>query len=432
MRRVSSNAGGGVFARCASALLALAAFAAPVRAQNEAPAPSPEVHASPAPRAPKPPILLGIAVDDLGITQRDLYRTRDFVATLVAALPPGSLVTVASFSHEPRVILTPTSDAALVRKTLSDYKAGETQAAFPDGLFDVVDYLAGVPAELRALVLVSGGQTRDGDLEFSDPLNAATSRDIPIFTLAYGQGDGKLLRRVARLTRGEYVRLEVADAPMLARALFPRLEPLPPTKVPVELIESIPKAESAKPASRFSVKLLVAAILLLSVGGFLLVGVIALVVKRSHGPAAPAPAPPARSPGAGRGPKMVLRSRPAGERHPLADGDEVLEATMVVNANPLLRALSGPGAGKNFPLLPTGITSVGRSRANTIVVPEEAASARHCRIDREGDSYVMHDLGSTNGTWVNGIRTERSILQHGDKLKIGETVFLVSLFGDRP
>ena len=105
---------------------------------------------------------------------------------------------------------------------------------------------------------------------------------------------------------------------------------------------------------------------------------------------------------------------------------------MVVNANPLLRALSGPVAGKNFPLLPTGTTSVGRSRANTVVIPEEAASARHCRIDREGDSYVMHDLGSTNGTWVNGIRTERAILQHGDKLKIGESVFLVSLFGDRP
>jgi ABC transport system ATP-binding/permease protein len=103
----------------------------------------------------------------------------------------------------------------------------------------------------------------------------------------------------------------------------------------------------------------------------------------------------------------------------------------VVNADPTLRALSGPSAGMNFPLSPTGHTTIGRSRRNDIVVPESAASAQHCRIDREGDSYVLHDVGSTNGAWVNGTRSERAVLQHGDRLKVGETVFLVSLFGDR-
>lgn len=420
----------------AATVALLAGAVVPSLAQTEAApaasAASPEAPSSSSPRSTKPPMLLGIAIDDLGITQRDLYRVRDFAAMLAGALPPGSEVTVASFSHEPRVILAPTTDVGLVRQTLSNYKVGATQSAFPDALFDVVDSLASVPAESRALLLVSGGQTRDGDLEFSDPLNAATSRDIPIFTLAFGQGDGKLLRRVARLTRGEYVRLEVADAPMLARALFPRLEALPPTKSDGAVIESVPRAEPVKPASRFSGRLLVASILLFAVGGFLLTGVIAFLVKRSRsGGVARGPAPKSKGPFPGRTPRGPMRSRPAGERHPYADGDELLEATMVVNANPLLRALSGPVSGKNFPLLPTGITSVGRSRANTVVIPEEAASGRHCRIDREGDSYVMHDLGSTNGTFVNGIRTERAILQHGDKLKIGETVFLVSLFGDR-
>ena len=109
----------------------------------------------------------------------------------------------------------------------------------------------------------------------------------------------------------------------------------------------------------------------------------------------------------------------------------MLEKTLMVNANPILRALSGPVAGQNFSLSVSGRTSIGRSRRNDIVVPEDAASAQHCRIDREGDSYVLHDLGATNGTWVNGTRTERAVLQHGDRLKVGETVFTVSLFGDR-
>lgn len=113
------------------------------------------------------------------------------------------------------------------------------------------------------------------------------------------------------------------------------------------------------------------------------------------------------------------------------EDEPVLEKTLVVNANPILRALSGPGAGKNFPLSATGQTSIGRSRRNDIVVPEDAASAQHCRIDREGDSYVLHDLGATNGTFVNGARTDRAVLQHGDRVKVGGTVFTVSLFGDR-
>jgi pSer/pThr/pTyr-binding forkhead associated (FHA) protein len=116
---------------------------------------------------------------------------------------------------------------------------------------------------------------------------------------------------------------------------------------------------------------------------------------------------------------------------PIEDDEAGLEKTLVVDAHPTLRALSGPGAGKNFPLSPSGTTSIGRSRRNDILVPEDAASAQHCRIDREGDSYVLHDLGATNGTWVNGTRSDRAVLQHGDRLKVGETVFTVSLFGDR-
>lgn len=123
-------------------------------------------------------------------------------------------------------------------------------------------------------------------------------------------------------------------------------------------------------------------------------------------------------------------SRPEAAR-PAEDDDLIVERTLVVDTNPTLRALSGPGAGKNFALSPFGPTAIGRSRRNDIVVPEDAASAQHCRIDREGDSYVLHDLGATNGTFVNGVRTERAVLQHGDRLKVGETIFTVGLFGDR-
>ena len=157
-----------------------------------------------------------------------------------------------------------------------------------------------------------------------------------------------------------------------------------------------------------------------------MLGTVVLLSRRLAAPdpgkAAPAPPVPARS---------AAPPAPAEEVISHEEDEPVLEKTLVVNANPILRALSGPGAGKNFPLSATGQTSIGRSRRNDIVVPEDAASAQHCRIDREGDSYVLHDLGATNGTFVNGARTERAVLQHGDRVKVAGTVFTVSLFGDR-
>ena len=164
-----------------------------------------------------------------------------------------------------------------------------------------------------------------------------------------------------------------------------------------------------------------------------MLGIVFLLIRRLAAPAADKASPPSPAPARVQAPPPLpsLALEPAAEVMTREEDEPALEKTLVVNADPILRALSGPGAGKNFPLSASGQTSIGRSRRNEIVVPEDAASAQHCRIDREGDSYVLHDLGATNGTWLNGARTERAVLQHGDRLKVGGTVFMVSLFGDR-
>jgi NADH dehydrogenase len=70
------------------------------------------------------------------------------------------------------------------------------------------------------------------------------------------------------------------------------------------------------------------------------------------------------------------------------------------------------------------LISLGRSPENNVVVPDPAASRRHALIQREGDRYVIDDLGGRNGTWVNGRRVnERAPLQNGDVIRIGRTQF---------
>jgi pSer/pThr/pTyr-binding forkhead associated (FHA) protein len=66
-------------------------------------------------------------------------------------------------------------------------------------------------------------------------------------------------------------------------------------------------------------------------------------------------------------------------------------------------------------------TSIGRAKANEVVVNDVSVSSEHCRIRPEDGHFVLHDLKSTNGTFVNERRVTRHVLTEGDVVKIGET-----------
>jgi FHA domain len=78
--------------------------------------------------------------------------------------------------------------------------------------------------------------------------------------------------------------------------------------------------------------------------------------------------------------------------------------------------------GEEFELDSAALT-VGRSGENDISIDgDEFASARHVRIEPRRDGVWVHDLGSTNGTHVNGVRIDRPRkLVTGDVIRVGET-----------
>lgn len=63
-------------------------------------------------------------------------------------------------------------------------------------------------------------------------------------------------------------------------------------------------------------------------------------------------------------------------------------------------------------------TTIGRDRQNTICLVEKGVSRRHARITFQNAQWVLHDLGSRNGTFVNGERIQSQILKHGDVIGI--------------
>lgn len=86
--------------------------------------------------------------------------------------------------------------------------------------------------------------------------------------------------------------------------------------------------------------------------------------------------------------------------------------------------VEGPNEGRDFEI--SGATTVGRDSSAGIVIDDPEASRRHASLSSDDAGVTVEDLGSTNGTFVNGQRLSAAqTLSDGDKLRIGTTVFAV-------
>ena len=86
---------------------------------------------------------------------------------------------------------------------------------------------------------------------------------------------------------------------------------------------------------------------------------------------------------------------------------------------------SGPNPGTVYALESDQI-GIGRDSSNGIVVNDAEVSRRHSRLSFQGGKYVLEDLGSTNGTYVNGQRlTGPRVLKSGEVVSLGEQIVFV-------
>ncbi|MGC9004709.1 MAG: FHA domain-containing protein [bacterium] len=85
-----------------------------------------------------------------------------------------------------------------------------------------------------------------------------------------------------------------------------------------------------------------------------------------------------------------------------------------------LIVIKGPLEGEVFPLRKDEFT-IGRAEDRDLTILDKAVSRRHCKIVLEEDGYYIVDEGSTNGTFVGGMRVAREKLKNGDIIQIGES-----------
>jgi len=135
-----------------------------------------------------------------------------------------------------------------------------------------------------------------------------------------------------------------------------------------------------------------------------------LHLERSQVEAAPAPPLPAAPP------DLVDRS----------------QRTMVMGTFPAaprvvsVAVRSGPDTGAQF-ALETSPIYIGRAPDNGIVVNDPATSRRHARFEQRGPDFLVVDLGSANGTLVDGVRVVEQVLAGGAVITMGQNEFVVSI-----
>jgi len=91
-----------------------------------------------------------------------------------------------------------------------------------------------------------------------------------------------------------------------------------------------------------------------------------------------------------------------------------------------LRVLAGFYAGLEVPVDRMRMV-IGRGRGADLVVAESTMSREHAAVAFDEEGCFVEDLGSTNGTKVNGERCERARLQDGDEIQLGRLQLQISL-----
>ncbi len=116
------------------------------------------------------------------------------------------------------------------------------------------------------------------------------------------------------------------------------------------------------------------------------------------------PGRPARAPKPARSPRPARAAKGKGTR---------------------LVVIEGPLVGTVIPLADTQIT-IGRAPDSTLVIDDDYASSRHARVYPAEGAWIVEDLGSTNGTWIDRTRiTTPTVLPVGVPLRVGRTTLQV-------
>jgi hypothetical protein len=411
--------------------------------------------------AEEPPVVV-IALDtSKSIGKPGLDRAAEMALGILPELGPGAEAAVFTFDDQSRLAQARTSSPEDLSRAFSGVAMSGRYTALYDALYDASRYLRDAPGTRKAIVLLTDGRDENSALKIEDGLRVAEDSHIPVYAVGVGQVDERVMRRIAKLTGGDYFPPGSGSAALLASRI---------AAGPGDADVEVEKAGVDKPAARGSAPPREAAprptegrtalapaatppgwrkgwwvaVALALVAAVALAWIALGQRSRPRCATCRRPLPDrlsecafcAREPVTAPPPSRARTSADAkpADRTVVVDTaptivarvgpgtEEYLEKTIVLRERPVLSVTRGPGMGLVYEVKTSAPTSLGRAKVNDIVLNEDVAvSSEHCRIRPEEGRFVLHDLKSTNGTFVNDRRVTRQPLTEGDTIQVGET-----------
>lgn len=374
------------------------------------------------------PVLVAFVVDASGTVKNyDRSRMRDLAPDLLRQLPVGSEMAVFVFKERPKLLLPRTSDAAGIEVAIGELTIRKGRAVLIDALYDAGKYLRDQPGPRKAIVVVCGGRDDGSVLLPKESLDLVQAAGIPVFTIGTPTADRRGLEHIAQATGGEYMPLREASGYLLASKIQDVLAAAAPMPTPRLVAE--PPAPEPEPRPWTVIAGIILGVLLACA---LLVWAILLRSSRRTGAYCPRCAAPLPAVGAPcQSCTLAFPAEPPVPPQPISTPADVIRFQPSALATQRLdtrrgRLLiqDGKGMGNVFEVPAADAIVIGRSAAAEVRLDDLAVSQQHCRIQAANGSFLLRDLKSTNGTFVNSLKVAEHALEDGNLIRIGETTLL--------
>ncbi len=406
---------------------------------------------------------ISILIDiSLSISKNDFKLIKEATISYINELKGNEKIAIYTIGNEPLKAIDFTDNKEFLIQEINKLYPSAIYTTIYDTIFFASKDLALYKNELKAIIMLSDGLNENSTLLFDDIARMLTEEKISIYAIRVGKNINgeRTLKRLSLLSNGKYYDLSDMGARAITNSINKELdiisERIIKEKKSTLREESISKVDESlskeviqkpiqvpekkiKEEGAFSILNILILVIILII---LVIGIFGLVIyvkgKKEK----------RKCPKCGRVleeyqlqcpdcqvEEKVEKEEAEEEKIIIAPEllkktpvpEEAIENTFVLLEKPLLIIRKGKMIGKKFYLSYDRSITIGRSENCDISLEDITISSQHCRIIPQQDKFIIVDLQSTNGTFINEKKIKQSILKEGDIIRVGETQLLYKI-----